>query len=131
MRHLIALDAQNVLRRLRARAEEMVSLFSRLRDRTPMIETARTWFLTITFSELSLLEPAEQKAVNAFYDALDELRWYLQYTEDMPGQVQTRLSQLLRALEEQHRALTLAIGHPDAEGARVVDAEVVRKKAAR
>ena len=130
VRHLIALDAQNVIRRLRARSEEMVSLFSRLRDRGPMLQTAHTWFGTITFTELSLLEPVEQKAVNAFYEALDELRWYLQYTEDMPGTVQTRITQLVRALDEQHHALTAAIGHPDAQGARVVEAEVVRKKVA-
>ncbi|MFL5322220.1 MAG: hypothetical protein ACJ790_21360 [Myxococcaceae bacterium] len=128
VRHLLAIDANNVLTRLRARTDEMVSLFSRLRDRTPMMETTRTWFFTITFTELALLEPNEQKAVNAFYEELDELRWYLHYTEDMPGQVQQKISGLVRSLEENHRRLTAAIGPPDAEGERVVVAEVVARK---
>ena len=74
------------------------------------------------------LDAAEQKAVNAFYESLDGLRWYLHYTEDMPSTVQLRLTQLLRALEDEHRLLTAAIGHPDAEGARVVMAKVVGRK---
>lgn len=131
VRHLIATDATNVMTRLRKRGEEMVSLFSRNRDRTPMLETVRSWFFTVSFTELSLLEPAEQRAVNEFYEELDSLRWYMHYTEDMPGQVGLKLTQLVRSLEENHRRLTAAIGHPDAEGAPVVDAQVIGRKAAR
>lgn len=125
IRHLIALDAANVMRRLLARHQEMVALFSRLRDRNPMLETVKSWFLTISFADLSILSPSEQGAVNAFYMKLDELRWYLQYTEDMPNQVQLRVAQHVLALELAHRKLSAVIGPPDAEGAPVVDAEVV------
>ncbi len=38
-RQLIALDATNVMRRLAARQEEMIALFSRLRDRAPLLQT--------------------------------------------------------------------------------------------
>ena len=49
VRHLIALDASNVMRRLEARHAEMVALFSRLRDRAPMLETVHSWFDTAGF----------------------------------------------------------------------------------
>ncbi|MEN9798390.1 MAG: hypothetical protein RL653_2086 [Pseudomonadota bacterium] len=128
VRHLLALDAANVMVRLRARNDEMVSLFSRLRDRGPLLDTVRCWFTSIAFGELCLLSPAEQLAANGFYELLGEVRWYLQYTEDMPGTVQQRLATFLRRLEERHLVLVAALGPPDASGAPVVNAEIIRPR---
>lgn len=127
VRHLLALDAANVVQRLVARQHEMVALFSRKRDRTPMMEAVRSVFLTITFGELSLLTPAEQKAVALFYELLDELRWYLQYTEDMPTQVLTKVGLYVGRLETSHRDLVAAIGPSTADGVAVVEARVVKR----
>jgi hypothetical protein len=127
VRHLIALDAQTVMTRLGKRQTEMVSLFSRLRDRSPLLDVVHSWFETISFSELSAIEPAEQRAVTEFYELLGDLRWYLDYTEDMPLQVAQRVTKFVRELVAMHRKLTAAIGPADAEGAAVVTAEVVRR----
>lgn len=127
VRHLLAVDSSNVMARLAARQGSMVGLFSRLRDRSPMLAVLDSWFDTITFSELAALEPAEQRAVNRFYELLAEVRWYLAYTEDMPGQVQTRLTTYLRRLEGAFRELVVVIGPPEANGARVVEVRVVSK----
>ncbi len=125
VRHLVSVDAANVMRRLRARQGEMVKLFSRLRDRGPLLGVIHSWYWSITFAELKVVEPFEQKAINEFYEMLGELRWYLQYTEDMPVQVALRITTLARQLEGFYRRLVEAIGPPDGEGAPVVDAEVV------
>ena len=106
----------------------MVSLFSRLRDRSPMLEAIGSSFSSITFSDLATLEPVEQTAVNQFYELLDELRWYLQYTEDMPTQVLLKVAVFVGRLETSHRQLTLVIGPASADGAPVVEAEVVGKR---
>lgn len=127
VRHVLAMDAANVMKRLHTRQDEMVRLFSRLRDRSPLMATVHTWFTTITLAELQLLEPPEQHAVNAFYERLDELRWYLEYTEEMPTHVREKLTRHIRHLDESHRALTAAIGPADATGAPVVDAKVVHR----
>ncbi len=124
VRHLLAVDAANVVQRLVSRQQEMVALFSRRRDRTPMTEAVRSWFLSITFGELALLPPAEQKAVSLFYELLDELRWYLQYTEDMPTQVLQKVALYVSRLETNHRTLVAAIGPPTADGVAVVEARV-------
>ncbi|MBS1153463.1 MAG: hypothetical protein H6Q89_5161 [Myxococcaceae bacterium] len=129
VRHLLAVDAANVIERLVTRQQEMVALFSRRRDRTPMLEAVRSWFLSITFAELSLLPPAEQKAVSLFYELLDELRWYLQYTEDMPTQVLQKVALYVGRLETCHRQLVAAIGPSSADGVAVVEARVVRRSA--
>lgn len=126
VRHVLAMDAANVMKRLHARQDEMVRLFSRLRDRAPLMDAVHTWFTTITLAELTLLEPPEQHAVNAFYELLGELRWYLEYTEEMPTHVREKLSRFLRRLDERHRDLTAAIGPADAAGGPVVDVKVVR-----
>jgi hypothetical protein len=127
VRHLLALDASNVMRRLSTRHVEMSTLFSRLRDRAPMLEVVKTRMSTATFSELAVLTPAEQTAVNRFYEQLGELTWYLQYTDDMPVQVGLKVSGHLKQLEESHRGLSATIGPPDAEGAPVVEVEVKRQ----
>lgn len=124
VRHLIALDASNIMTRLRARQDEMVTLFSRTRDRSPLLGAIHTWFHTVTFGELASLEPDEQRAINQFYESLGELRWYLQYTEDMPLQVRTGVSQAMTELEAVHRRLTQVIGPADGQGTRVVDGQV-------
>ncbi|MBK7863246.1 MAG: hypothetical protein IPJ65_32500 [Archangiaceae bacterium] len=126
VRQLIALDGAKVMKRLQSRQTEMVRLFSRLRDRSPLLEVVDSWFQSITFTELSALDPHEQRAVTTFYELLGELRWYLQYTEDMPLQVQQRVTKFVHELRAAHRALTSVIGPPDGEGTPVVEAQVVR-----
>ncbi len=126
VRHLIALDAANVVRRLNLRRMEMVSLFSRLRDRTPLLMSIDSWFPTISFGELSILEANEQRAVNQFYEALAELRWYLKYTEDMPLQVQRRVDAQAGELEAHQRLLLAVLGASPATG-KVVEVPVDRR----
>jgi hypothetical protein len=129
VRHLLALDAATVLKRLETRQDEMLALFSRLRDRAPLLEAIRTAYSSITFTELVALAPAEQLAASTFFETLFELRWYLQYTEDMPQQVQLKLVQHLKRLRGAQQRLTAVIGPPDAEGAPVVEVKVVRSRA--
>lgn len=131
VRHLLALDARNVMARLRERQGEMVRLFSRLRDRTPLTATVESWFVSISFGDLAELEPGEQLAVNTFHEHLAQLRWYLLYTEDMPTQVLLRLVQFTRALEASHRTLVEALGPPDGTGAPVVEVALPEDASAR
>lgn len=126
VRHLLALDAARVLKRLEVKQDEMVALFSRHRSREPMLTVLKSWFTSITFPELALLEPHEQKAVAAFHDALEELRWYVHYTDDMPSTVRTTLAVHARKLGELHRALTATIGAPADDGHPVVDGTAQR-----
>lgn len=121
VRHLLSLDVAQVLRRLEAKQDEAVGLFSRLRTREGLIALCRTSFTSITFSELARLSPKEQKAVHAFHDVLHELRWYVSYTEDMPSTVKTTVSQYVRRLDELRHALNATLGPPDAEGHPVID----------
>ena len=90
--NLIAIDASNVMARLRERMEEMVTLFSRLRDRSPLLDGDRQRLSDGHLrASWRCFRPIEQRAVNEFYELLGDLRWYMQYTEDMPLQLQKRV----------------------------------------
>ncbi len=122
-RHLLSLDATRVMKRLTSKHDEAVGLFSRLRTREALVELCRSDFVSAPFSELAKLEPQEQVAVAAFHDVLFELRWYVMWTEDMPGTVAGTVANYVRRLETLHRTLTAVLGPPDALGHRVIEAD--------
>lgn len=125
--HLIALDAFHIVRRLTTRAEEMVTIFSQRRSREPLLETLASRFDHLRFEDVVQLEIPAQDAVSAFYELLDEVRWYARYTEDMPLQVRRAMvgfqSRLTLARDALMEALQLPLGQ---DGPVVVDVEVVR-----
>ncbi len=106
VRNLITLDSGNILSRLESRKDEMISLFSRLRDRSALLDPLKSWFPSATFQELHVLQVEEQIAANAFYEAVERLRWYFQYTVDMPGTAQQTFELHHRRLREAHEQLS-------------------------
>lgn len=112
IRHLIVLDAQGVVRRLSAQLGAMIELFSRHRDRDPLLAPLRSWIPSATFAQLAELEPDEQRALGQFLEELEALRWYCRYTDDMPNTAQARLARFAGQLESAARALIDTIHLP-------------------
>jgi hypothetical protein len=110
VRHLLALDATAVMRRLADRRDEMVRIFAHQRDRRALVEPLRSTFDTVRFSDLAILSVPEQRVVHDFHEALDDLRWYLQYTVDMPGTLEQRLHHYLRTLAGTFEKLAQKLG---------------------
>lgn len=129
VRNLLAMDAASIMRRLEARRDEMFNLFSRLRSREPLLETIASRYADGAFEHLLHLPEQEQAVVDRYYSTLDEMRWYFTYTEDMPGTAHVNFTKLHKRLEEAYRVLVVTLGPPvSADGARVVDAEVLRRE---
>jgi hypothetical protein len=118
VRHLVFLDAAALMKRLDERRHEMIALFSRHRDREPLLAPLRSWVPSASFQEIVLLAPAQQAAVSGFYEALDELRWYFRYTNDMPGSAQQVFEHHLRRLAKAHQSLEVELRPAAARGAR-------------
>lgn len=114
VRNLLAIDAANLVRRITKRYERMVEVFGHKRDRTALVEPLESWFGSITFRELVLFRPAEQRAIADFYAAIDELRWYVRHTEDMPGTLATVLESHRRDITDAYEVFRRAIGEPAA-----------------
>ncbi|MDR0967095.1 MAG: hypothetical protein LBM75_11480 [Myxococcales bacterium] len=112
VRHLIALDAANVVRRFGAQLGAMLDLFSRHRDRDPLLLPLRSWLLSADFAQIVELEPKEQHAVSRFLEELEALRWYCRYTDDMPNTAQIRLTRFAGQLDTAARQLIEALRTP-------------------
>jgi hypothetical protein len=107
--HLVSLDATNLVRRLDERQLEMVSAFSRLRDREALLGAMRNYGLSARFEDVAVLPVPAQEAVVAFYERVDELRWYFQFTTDMPGTLAETFTLHRRRLKEAHEQLSAAL----------------------
>ncbi|MGI5861394.1 MAG: hypothetical protein ACOX6T_04970 [Myxococcales bacterium] len=115
VRNLVALDAAALMSRIAARADEMIGLFSRHRDREPLLNPLRSRLPEMGFRELSLLSAREQSAVSAFVEALEALRWYFRYTVDMPSTAEQRFRVHRRSLDACYERLVAAVGPPRAD----------------
>lgn len=109
VRHLIRLDAARLIERFDSRRTDMVGLFSRLRDRSALTLPVESLLPTLRFGDLVVLEPDEQSAVLKFSDLVEEVRWYLRYTEHMPGALGDAIDDYRRALLIAHAELLQAL----------------------
>lgn len=98
LRLLLALEISRVVRDLGERQELLVSIWSRHRRREAFLDTLFVRWRTVAVADLALLDPGALVAVESFYDEVDSLRLYLQYTEDMPMTLADALSSRLRRL---------------------------------
>lgn len=112
VRHLVLLDARTVRERLFARLPRMVALFSRLRDRDALLTPVAALGGGVRFEDLVVFEPAEQQAIVRFNESVADLRWYLRWTEDMPGTLEDRLAAFARDVFAAHDALEAACTPP-------------------
>jgi len=84
LRIVLGLEIHRVTDDLLRRRTLLVELWSRHRVRTPFLDTTFQRYRTLSMGELLLLDRRETEAVEAFYRELDDLRFYLSHTEDMP-----------------------------------------------
>jgi hypothetical protein len=112
IRNLIALDAHGLMKRLAERKDEMIAMFSRHREREPLLTPLRSWVPSAIFQEIVLLPPEQQAAVARFYEELDSLRWYFRYTSDMPGTAQQIFGHHRKRLAEAYDGLKDTLGPP-------------------
>lgn len=123
VRHLLVLDATTLLTRLSAHSDEMIRLFSRLRDRSPLLTATHTLWPSVGFDSLATLPAVEQRAAVVFFELVGELRWYLSYTEDMPTQLRSAVAGFIERLQQACAALIGVLGPLEADGERIVDAQ--------
>ena len=127
--HLVAVDSTNLVRRLEDRHHEMISAFSRLRDREALLGAMRNYGLSARFEDVAALPAEAQAAVIAFYERVDDLRWYFQFTTDMPGTLAEIFTMHRRRLKEAHEALAAALEAATEPSAGDLPAAPARKPA--
>ena len=106
---LLKLDAKRLFERIKYRAPEYMYDFSlkRSRDHFPEVFTNR--YDRTSIKELMLCSQEVIVGLDQFYSKVDEMRWYLNHTQDMPNRVEDKIHSLIRELEKYFETLNLYI----------------------
>lgn len=104
---LFKLDAQNLLQRVKSRRKEFVEVFAmrRTRDHFPWVFSSR--YERATIKDLAHCSSETIAALDQFYSLVDEMKWYLFQTEDMPSTVEETIFRLTKRLDKLHSTLAL------------------------
>lgn len=84
LRQLVAMEIERVVDDLTSRREFLLEIWSRHRDRTPLLDTIFTRWRSVAMTDLALLPTEAIAACELFHRELEELRLYFRFTEDMP-----------------------------------------------
>jgi len=104
---LLKLDAKNLFERIYSRRKEYITIFSVHRTRKPFSEVFRSRYDSTTIESLSGCGVETIHALNQFYTEVDELKWYLDYTEDMPNTVEEKVESSVIKLKKLYETLML------------------------
>lgn len=106
---LLKLDALRLFERIKHRAPEYLNIFSNRRTREHFPEVFKNRYDGIGLSELKMCSEDVIIGLDQFYTLVDELRWYLGQTQDMPATVSDRVYAIIHDLEQAHETLSLYI----------------------
>lgn len=106
---LLKLDAQRLFERIKYRSPEYMYEFSlkRSRDHFPAVFNNR--YATTTIRDLMLCGQEVIAGLDQFYSKVDEMRWYLNHTQDMPNRMEDNVHAYARELEKLFETLNLFI----------------------
>lgn len=106
---LLKLDARRLFERVKYRAPEYMSEFSLKRTREHFPEIFKNRYDEVSIKELMLCGQEVIAGLDQFYSKIDEMRWYLNHTQDMPNRVDDKLGAHIRELERFYETLNLYI----------------------
>ena len=121
---LIKNDSKRLYERVQLRAPEYMLVFNQKRTREHFRAVYNHRYDSTNIAELKLLSQELIIALDRFYTKIDEVRWYLYYTEDMPTTVEDKLYHSLAQLEKLYFSLEMYIdAEMSQEEESVVDEE--------
>lgn len=106
---LLRLDAQRLFERIKYRQLEYMRTFSMKRTREHFKDIFKNRYDQTTINDLKQCGEEVIVGLDLFYHLVDELRWYLNHTEDMPGTVEENVRHQVAELEQAYEMLQLYI----------------------
>ena len=106
---IIRLDAQRLFERIKYRELEYMHHFSAKRTREHFSSIFKSKYDQFTLENLKNISEEVNVGIDQFYHHVDEMRWYLMVTEDMPGKVQERVDHFIHEIEQAYEILQLYI----------------------
>jgi hypothetical protein len=103
--YILRQDADSLMERLEIRLIQLCKLWSQERKRVPFLQTLRTKYFELPVAYLLNLSRPELEVLQQFYDELDRLLWYLEYTQDMPSTLERHLIKSFKNLQRYHQQM--------------------------
>lgn len=95
---LIKLDANNLFKRIGDRKESYLHIFSLKRSRDHYAEVFKNKYNDTPLSDLKMIKDETISVLDEFFTKANNLKWYLEFTEDMPTQIEDHLSYEIASL---------------------------------
>ena len=106
---LIRIDAQRVFERIKYRESEYMHTFSLKRTRDHFDNIFKNRYEELSINELRECSEEVIAGLDEFYTSVDDMCWYLNNTEDMPGTINDTVESFIRNIEDSHQKLQLYI----------------------
>ncbi len=106
---LLKVDSFNLMNRIIERQEEYLNDFSLKRDRAIFAEIFYNRYATTSMNDLAQLPIEIIELANDFYTQVDNLRWYLMHTQDMPNTIEEEIQRQTVSLKKKQDNLLLYI----------------------
>lgn len=106
---LFKIDAKNLFNRVKERRVEYINIFSLKRSRSIFKDIFDNRYSKSTHFDLSHCSQDVIIAMDSFYTAVDELYWYLKYTQDMPKMIEDEVYRRVNKIEKLYEMLALYV----------------------
>jgi hypothetical protein len=104
---LIQIDVNNLFDKIIKREKEYLTIFSIKRTREPFEYIFKNRYEDVPISDLKECSEELLVALDHFYRIIDDMRWYLFFTEDMPNTVEDRVYTFNRELVKKYDQIQL------------------------
>lgn len=89
---LIKLDAESLFNRIKYRQKEYIHTMAIKRTREHFKDVFKSRYNDLGFHDLKHFSPEIILEMDCFYNEIDNLRWYMMHTEDMPATIEDYVS---------------------------------------
>jgi hypothetical protein len=106
---LFKLDAKNLCDRIRDRKPEYLEIFALKRTREHFQDIFYTRYYSAGFQDFSHCNEETISALDQFYKEVEQLKWYLNHTQDMPNTISDHLDREIHKIENFFNMVALYI----------------------
>lgn len=106
---VMKLDIKNLFDRVVRRKNEYLEIFALKRVRTHFESVFYTRYWRADISDLVYFSEDTILTLDKFYYLIEDLRWYLDHTDDMPATIEDHLGRQFKKLKEYYDTLMLYI----------------------
>ncbi len=121
---ILRMDSSRLADRIINREREYLQILSMKRTRDHFNAVFNSNFKTITIEQLMLLSDELIINLEDYYNTVDELRWYLTHTQDMPATIEDKVHAMVKTVKNKYDQLNLYLNaelesHEEAENSDV------------